>query len=124
MQREIRQFLELPLLKIRNFEVTLFDVITVLVIFAVSRFTLWFLQKLLKRNLFRNSTIDEGRQFTLIQLLKYCVYAVATLLAFQAMGIQLSLLLAGSAALLVGIGLGLQQIFKDLVSGLILSTLR
>jgi small-conductance mechanosensitive channel len=35
-------------------------------------------------------------------------------------GVQLSLLLAGSAALLVGIGLGLQQTFNDLVSGLIL----
>ncbi len=39
---------------------------------------------------------------------------------FQTLGIRVSLLLAGSAALLVGVGLGLQQTFNDLVSGLIL----
>ncbi len=42
------------------------------------------------------------------------------ILSLEITGIQLSLLLAGSAALLVGIGLGLQQTFNDLVSGLIL----
>jgi small-conductance mechanosensitive channel len=36
------------------------------------------------------------------------------------LGIRLTLLLAGSAALLVGIGLGLQQVFKDIVSGFFL----
>ncbi len=92
----------------------------VVIIFAVSRLLVWSLRKFLQKRIFRKSTIDEGRQFTLIQLVKYFVYVVATLLAFQALGVQLSLLLAGSAALLVGIGLGLQQTFKDLVSGLIL----
>ena len=120
MTEQIRQFLELPLLKIKNFELTLFDILLVVVIFTFSRLLVWSTQKFLKRNIFRRSTIDEGRQFTLLQLIKYFVYIIATLLALQAVGVQLSLLLAGSAALLVGIGLGLQQTFKDLVSGLIL----
>jgi small-conductance mechanosensitive channel len=120
MTEQIRNFLELPLLKIRDFELTLFDIVLVVLIFAFSRLLVWSMQKFLKRNIFRRSTIDEGRQFTLLQLIKYFVYIIATLLALQAVGVQLSLLLAGSAALLVGIGLGLQQTFKDLVSGLIL----
>jgi small-conductance mechanosensitive channel len=94
--------------------------VLVVLIFTFSRLLVWSAQKFLKRNIFRRSTIDEGRQFTLLQLIKYFVYIIATLLALQAVGVQLSLLLAGSAALLVGIGLGLQQTFKDLVSGLIL----
>jgi small-conductance mechanosensitive channel len=120
MTEQIRKFLELPLLKIRDFELTLFDIVLVVLIFTFSRLLVWSAQKFLKRNIFRRSTIDEGRQFTLLQLIKYFVYIIATLLALQAVGVQLSLLLAGSAALLVGIGLGLQQTFKDLVSGLIL----
>ena len=120
MTEQIRQFLELPLLKIKDFELTLFDIVLVVLIFTFSRLLVWSTQKFLKRNIFRRSTIDEGRQFTLLQLIKYFVYIIATLLALQAVGVQLSLLLAGSAALLVGIGLGLQQTFKDLVSGLIL----
>ena len=35
-------------------------------------------------------------------------------------GIEISLLVAGSAALLVGVGLGLQKTFNDLVAGLII----
>ena len=38
----------------------------------------------------------------------------------ELLGVRLSVLLAGSAALLVGIGLGLQDSFKDVVSGLII----
>ena len=38
----------------------------------------------------------------------------------EAIGIKLTLLLAGSAALLVGVGLGLQQTFNDVISGIIL----
>jgi small-conductance mechanosensitive channel len=120
MTAGIRSFLELPILKIKDFEITLFDVLVVVIIFTISRLIVWSSQKFLQRNVFRRSTIDEGRQFTLLQLIKYFVYVIATLLAFQALGVELSLLLAGSAALLVGIGLGLQQTFKDLVAGLIL----
>ena len=64
--------------------------------------------------------VDKGRQFAVIQLIKYLVYLISLLFAFQALSIDISLLLAGSAALLVGVGLGLQQTFNDLVSGLIL----
>lgn len=120
MTERIKGFLEMPFIKIKDFEVTLFDILVVIIIFTISRLIVWSVQKFLQRNVFRKSTIDEGRQFTLIQLVKYFVYVIATLLAFQALGVQLSLLLAGSAALLVGIGLGLQQTFKDLVAGLIL----
>jgi len=38
----------------------------------------------------------------------------------EAVGISVTVLLAASAALLVGIGLGLQQTFNDIVSGIIL----
>ena len=38
----------------------------------------------------------------------------------EVIGVKITLLLVGSTALLVGIGLGLQNIFRDLVSGLFL----
>jgi small-conductance mechanosensitive channel len=41
-------------------------------------------------------------------------------IGLQILGFNLSVLMAGSAALLVGIGLGLQNLFSDFVSGIII----
>jgi small-conductance mechanosensitive channel len=41
-------------------------------------------------------------------------------LLLETIGVKVTLLLAGSAALLVGVGLGLQQTFNDVISGIIL----
>lgn len=45
---------------------------------------------------------------------------MAIALLLEAPGIKVTLLLADSAALLVGIGLGLRQTFNDVISGIIL----
>ncbi|MEM6321728.1 MAG: mechanosensitive ion channel domain-containing protein, partial [Bacteroidota bacterium] len=69
---------------------------------------------------FKKNQVDAGRKFAFTQFTKYIIYTVAILMALEALGIKLSVLWGGAAALLVGIGLGLQQTFNDLVSGLIL----
>lgn len=48
------------------------------------------------------------------------VWVIATVLMLEATGVEFAVLLAGSAALLVGIGLGLQGTFTDILSGIIL----
>ena len=48
------------------------------------------------------------------------VWIIAIALVLESIGVKVTLLLAGSAALLVGIGLGLQQTFNDVISGIIL----
>lgn len=120
MKQDITRILEFSLLKIKDFNITVFDVLIVAGIFFVTRLLVWFLNKFLKNRVFSRLRIDEGRQFAFKQLVKYFIYLTSILIAFQFMGLDLSLVLAGSAALLVGVGLGLQQTFNDLVSGLIL----
>ncbi len=68
----------------------------------------------------KSVNLDEGSSFALFQLIKYIVWIVSFILILDTVGIQPSLILAGSAALLVGIGLGLQQTFNDILSGIIL----
>jgi len=64
--------------------------------------------------------IDEGSQFAINQLLKYVIYVIAIITALDILGINMTLILGGAAALLVGIGLGLQQTFNDFISGIVL----
>jgi small-conductance mechanosensitive channel len=53
-------------------------------------------------------------------LVKYFVWTMAVAVMLEMVGIHVSVILAGSAALLVGLGLGIQQIFRDIVSGVFL----
>jgi len=58
--------------------------------------------------------------YSLFKIIKYILWIVSVLFMMQTLGISITVLLAGSAALLVGIGLGLQQTFNDFISGIIL----
>jgi len=63
---------------------------------------------------------DKGRRMSLYLLAKYMIWTVAVAVMLEIIGIHISVLLAGSAALLVGLGLGVQPIFRDIVSGIFL----
>jgi small-conductance mechanosensitive channel len=65
-----------------------------------------------------------GNTYALYQIIKYFVWIISIGLILETIGIKLTLILAGSAALLVGVGLGLQQTFNDIISGVILLTER
>lgn len=64
--------------------------------------------------------IEIGKSRAIYQIIKYVLWIFGIMMALEAMDIKVTLLLASSAALLVGLGLGLQEIFKDFVSGIIL----
>ena len=63
---------------------------------------------------------DKGRRMSLYLLAKYMIWTVAVAVMLEIIGIHISVILAGSAALLVGLGLGVQPIFRDIVSGIFL----
>lgn len=81
--------------------------------------TVWFIKFVIYRQV-RRRGLDRGSMVAIVQLISYLVYTIALVLLLESLGLKISVLLAGSAALLVGIGLGLQQVFYDLVSGIIL----
>jgi len=73
-----------------------------------------------KRLIYRPKKMDISRKFAIYSLFKYVTFVFAFVFGLQILGFNLSVLLAGSAALLVGIGLGLQNLFSDFVSGIII----
>jgi small-conductance mechanosensitive channel len=85
----------------------------------VTKAILW----LIKRALYRKrkfKKLDTGNAYALYQIISYIIWVIAFGLILESLGISLTVLIAGSAALLVGVGLGLQQTFNDVLSGIIL----
>ncbi|MBL4861816.1 MAG: mechanosensitive ion channel, partial [Crocinitomicaceae bacterium] len=78
------------------------------------------LRKAITRPTFIIDKIGKKRRITIFLITKYLGWFVSILVSLSALGVNITTLLFGSTAVLVGLGLGLQNIFKDLVSGLFL----
>jgi small-conductance mechanosensitive channel len=119
----LKSFLNFELVKFNNYSLTVVELLSVVVILLATILLLWIIKKaLFRKHRFRK--LDTGSTYALYQIIKYFIWIVAIGLMLETVGIKLTLLLAGSAALLVGIGLGLQQTFNDVISGVILLTER
>jgi small-conductance mechanosensitive channel len=92
--------------------------ISILVVVAAQSF-IWFLRVVLGR-VFRKTNIEEGKQFMILRLLRTLIYGISVAIALETIGADLTLLWASSAALLVGVGIGLQNFFNDVISGFVL----
>lgn len=73
-----------------------------------------------KKTVYASKRIDTPKKYSIYTLLKYFILVFSCITGLQIIGFDLSVLLAGSAALLVGVGLGLQNVFSDFVSGIII----
>lgn len=95
-------------------------IISAILILLTARLFVWVFTEVVLFPYYQRKEINIGSQYAINQLFKYFLYVIAILYALGAIGIDLTILLGGAAALLVGIGLGLQQTFNDLISGIIL----
>ncbi|MEA3317522.1 MAG: mechanosensitive ion channel [Bacteroidota bacterium] len=116
----LNEILEFPIIDTSKVSITVYDIILVIIILVIAKLSLWIIKKVFKKKIYSNETYDIGKSHTIYQLIKYILWITVILLIFETVGVKLTFLLAGSAALLVGLGLGLQQIFRDVVSGIIL----
>lgn len=115
----IKNFLEIELIHIGEFNVRVYTLVSIIAIYMTTKLVLMLIKKALFRK--RNTQeFDIGASYALLKIIKYVVWVVAIGLILDTLGIKLTVLIAGSAALLVGIGLGLQQTFNDILSGIIL----
>lgn len=102
-----------------NYHLTVADAIYILFTFLVVRTVLYALRITLNK-VGKVRDIEVGKLYTIRKLVSYVLYTFWAILSLAQMGIDITLFLAGSAALLVGVGLGLQYIFNDIVSGFVI----
>lgn len=115
----INTILSYQLLKVGSYTLTIGMLLTLLFIVIFTNILVLVIKKILfKSKKFKN--IEEGSLNSLFQITKYLIWVFAIIMILDTTGVKLNVLLAGSAALLVGVGLGLQNTFNDFISGIIL----
>lgn len=114
----LRAFFESGL-TIGKYSITVLDAFVVLCIFLLAQGLLRLGRLFLNRSMVRRK-VDKGKQFMIRRMWRTLVYLIAGMSALSTVGVDMKVLFAGSAALLVGVGIGLQSFFNDVVSGFVL----
>lgn len=114
------KFLDHKIIESKYLNLTFSHIIGIFIVFFVAKVVLNFVKLYITRSLKNRADLDMSAQFVYIQIAKYIIYIFAFIICLQILKVNLTVLLTGSAALLVGLGLGLQDVFKDMFSGFVL----
>ncbi|WP_222984729.1 mechanosensitive ion channel family protein [Flagellimonas meishanensis] len=82
---------------------------------VVTKFLLQWLRHLLTRKMERE---DKQKFSSVFKFINYVIYLVVVLVTFSAAGIDITLVITASAVFFVGLGLALQELFKDVLGGI------
>jgi small-conductance mechanosensitive channel len=113
----MNDFWQKIIFRIGNFTLTPAKIAALLAVVFIT----WILLLLLKKIILSKKKLtvsQEGTRTSLYLLVKYFMWVITFSACISILGFNITILVASSAALLVGIGFGLQNIFSDLISGL------
>jgi small-conductance mechanosensitive channel len=114
----INEFLSKSL-QFGTYDVSVQEALEVILAVFAARFFIYVTKKTLGK-FAKNRRLDEGRRFLIFRLARTLIYIITIFIVTDIFGFNLTVLWAGSAALLVGVGIGLQSFFNDVISGFVL----
>ncbi|AIL43787.1 mechanosensitive ion channel [Elizabethkingia anophelis] len=116
MELTLKEILEYHIFALGQYSLTVYQLISSAVIVLVGLGIV----RVFKSLIYKSEKIDVGKKFAFAQILKYIIIVFTAILAFRTLGVDVSPLLLGGSVILVGIGLGLQNLFLDFISGVII----
>jgi len=117
---EVRDILFEPFGTIGKTPISIFLVVRVLIFVVVVAILARASKRMLLNRIFSRTTLDLGIQHAIATVTQYVVIAIGFLVGLQTAGIDLSALTIFAGAIGVGVGLGLQNIANNFVSGIII----
>jgi small-conductance mechanosensitive channel len=116
----LRELLDITLFEAGKFKLTVFNIFMLVILVVTAKLINTFARLFIHRTLAGKQWIDKGKEYTIVLIVQYFIYAIFTILIVRSFGVDLTLLVASSAALFVALGLGIQKIFADVISGFII----
>jgi len=97
-----------------DISISIFDIIILVTVIFITTLLLRFVLRIITRKL---PAEDKGKFNVVFGYFRWLIYLVIFLITLHSVGINVTAVFAASAALLIGIGLALQTLFQDIISG-------
>ncbi len=117
---DLSSTLAVPLLRLGSFTVTPLFLLKFVLLFVVLLVVAGLVRRRLVFRLLRNATVDPGVKYAIARISAYGVWVFGLLVGLPMVGIELNSLLVAFGAVGIGIGLGLQKIAENFISGVFL----
>jgi small-conductance mechanosensitive channel len=98
----------------KDISISIFDILVVITVIFLTTVVLRILLRIITRNLPED---DKGKFNVVYGYFRWLIYLVILLITLDTVGVDVTAVFAASAALLIGIGLALQTLFQDIISG-------
>ena len=98
----------------KSIHVTVGLLLTITIAFIITSFILKWMRGIFTRKM---NEEDKLKFISLFKFIKYMVYVVVVLITVNMAGIDITILITASAALFIGLGLALQELFQDVIGG-------
>lgn len=107
------------LIKTESITFSLYHLIILYAIYFGTRLFLFVLEIVFNERI-KQQRIEQGKGQSVFQIVKYFIWVIAITLFIDSLGFSVTLVIASLSALLVGLGLGIQHFFNDIVSGIVI----
>ena len=111
----ITNIFKFEIYKWRNLVISVRTIIFAIVVFFATSLLIKFIKKAVLRFF---AVDDNGRVDTVFNFLSYFIYTIVFFSILSIIGVNISMFLTATAAIFVGLGFALQQIFQDLIAGI------
>ena len=117
MIETIKEILNYKLIDTDNVQISVSTFVILFIVLFITAVLLRFVRVFATRKL---PLEDKNKFISFFQFVRYIVFAFAIIITLHSTGVNMSFLLTASAALLVGLGFALQQLFQDIISGILI----
>lgn len=111
---KFKDFLNLHLDLTKDISISILDLLVVITVVVLTTVILKIFFRIITRKLPEN---DKGKFNVVYGYFRWLIYIIILLITLDGLGVNVTAIFAASAALLIGVGLALQTLFQDIISG-------
>ncbi|WP_299112832.1 mechanosensitive ion channel family protein [uncultured Winogradskyella sp.] len=112
--KKFSDFLHLHIDLTKDISISILDLLILITVICITSWALKIIYRIITRKIPEQ---DKGKFKVVYGYFRWLIYVAIFLITLDSVGVNVTAIFAASAALLIGIGLALQTLFQDIISG-------